>query len=334
MDCKLEIRQQEGEGFTGTNLCCSTTYKRNKYSTILNTDEDYVRCQKPEQVLLPKFCAKQIMTDKNYATRFNERDNLIEVIWLINTDTSIVLTLHCMPKKTPTIEELLARIEELEQTKDGYEIVFSHTYPKWSSFAEFEKLDGYKYFQAVDNPAQFDRLIPEDSVRKSYYIYKEDGIYFTFANNRTLYTPGDIGEWAGVCFMERPLCGYKHIGDARLMDELVKIYDKDRKALSMADKYKRSGDIDCFIGKELPMYLAAYFNEYLYGWALLNPTICINHALSYEIDINSGKSISIVLKKKITKQRMNLQYNTISKYYTCVYQFPSNPTFIIDGIKY
>lgn len=335
MDCKLEINKQEGEGVTGIGLCCSVIYKKNKYSTILSTDEDYVRCQKPEQVILPKFCANHIMTDTNYTINYNETDNLIEVIWPFNKETNIILTLHCMPKKTSTIEELLTRIEELEDRLNMFETILTHTYPKWSSFEEFTKLDGYKYFQAVDDPGQFDKPIPEITTAGFYYIYKEGNVYYREPTRGQLCYPGNQGEWHGRCYTSQFLTGYKNIGEIKFMDELQKIYDRTQTALPMINKYSRSGEIGYFITKELPMYLAAYFNEYVYGWCLLNPYMCINYNIMARIEIDtSKKTVSIVLLRTKYKHRQSIKFNRIQGCYTGIYGFPRSPTFVIDGITY
>lgn len=332
MEYKLEFRQLGGEGTTG-GLSVSLNYKSNRYHTILSTDEDYNNCQRPEPFFTPKFCAKYIVNN-SYSVEYDNTNDLFEITYTPNTTESIVLVLHCLPRQTPTIEELVRRIEELED-RTPLKTLATLTYPEWSTYEEFKRLDGFKYIEACNNFNSYIKQIPE-SINK-LYLYKIDGVYVNLkfltrplAASHGIY--GEINNYAGALTSSDTKL---HNIDQDLIAQLQRTYETKKSSLSLHEKYIRSGRKACFITNQLPSYIMAYFTEYFYGWLLLNLDV-LYRIQYFAIEIHTyTTTTAIKVNIKIGSQKSTaapkINYHDEGFYY-CDNPCHIGTSYYVDGI--
>jgi hypothetical protein len=166
------------------------TYTRNSVyykMTIINPD----LVQYPEVFITQKMAIESIIKHVNQgpAYTYDEKTDIIEIKYKMFDTHGICLQLKKDLTNIPTIEQRITRLELLLDTLTLDELIESHTYPSWSTYEEFMKLPGYKYFDAFHNAQRYfnsEPMVHLDKFRDIYYVL--NSIHqptLTMANNST-----------------------------------------------------------------------------------------------------------------------------------------------------
>lgn len=272
LESKLEFNVTDGEGHA---IIISTTYNDKTYSCVVT---NFIECQKPKPFMYEDNVIKAI---KRCDCKFY---NPIERQVVIGKET-ITLKIpilfddyieFVLKEELQTTEDLLMtkiaklekRIAELEEKNllcglmgnrgMSHTTTHTHIYPKWKTIEEFEKLPGFKYFEAYKNYSPLYHYIKIKGVDYKY-SGESYGLKYTLpANKDKMTSTNKIRIW------------YKNLDPKDRELEIIKERYKDRRESHM---YLFSKSAEVYMHKDSELvsdWIIEYMKQYMIGWFIVN----------------------------------------------------------------
>jgi hypothetical protein len=226
----------------------------------------------------------------------------------------------------PTIEQRITRLELLLDTLTLDELIESHTYPSWSTYEEFMKLPGYKYFDACYNAQRYfnrEPLLHLGKFREFYYsIYKAETYLSVQSYNNNESEKNQAMESLSRHVKPVTICQDKE-WELTTKDSGFYLTMYKQQQQPNTSQIKTDNQYDYF-ASNLKTFLKLsgtrnilcdvimeYVRVYIFGFYMINHIMLIGREVRIEVHLQGNKMyLHIFRSKRITFQHANIKQAT------------------------
>jgi len=261
------------------------------FSTIVS---DFIAVQQPSPIFMADACKNfitdNISTKAEYkiirTTSIDNANDTVEMFIPIFGSNVIKIILTEEKKAEVDYKKLAYTLQQRLDEMDPYEVIDTFTYPTWSSYAEFQSLPEWKYFDTFNNLDNYLHQLKDKYDSKHTYI-KEKSLDLEYDNPSY-----DITKWLIIVDSKSNLLHFKNtIYDcpvASIKDVDIKsMFDESHNmSLNILEPSYSEDDVVKLNAHQLKQKLGYYFGLLFRGWVLYNPHLYKEYiSNSYDIEI-------------------------------------------------
>jgi hypothetical protein len=280
--------------------------------TIINPD----LVQYPEVFITQKMAIESIIKHVSQGPQYvyDDKTDIIEIKYKMFDTHGICLQLKKDLTNIPTIEQRITRLELLLDTLTLDELIESHTYPSWSTYEEFMKLPGYKYFDAFHNAQRYfnsEPMVHLGKFQDIYYVLQWSPHILNMANTRTS-DPDKKAALSALADYAKP-CHITQNKDVEQKSKDINFYSTMYKQPAGPQGQINTNNFRDYFHQSLKTFLyrssstyrpcqviAEYLRMYIFGFYLLNHQILFGREVRIELHQLGDKiTLHIFRSKKI-----------------------------------